>query len=294
MMSATYENPYTLFMPRAEAMPVLLSIPHSGTHYLQAFLDRSSLDEMQIRQSEDSFIDMFFAMAAHYGAHVLIANYPRAFVDLNRAENELDPYLIKQKLKKSDINFSTRTAAGLGVIPRVVAENTPIYPDKIDLKEAQKRLTHIYRPFHNALQQTITHIKQKFGYVILLDMHSMPSHLLDDIATHHNEPMIDITIGDKYGRACATHVSVAIASYFRDRNYHVSLNQPYSGGFITTHYGKPTKAQHAVQIEINRKLYMDEKKFMPHEGFETLRAHLHGLVSYIARSSISYDLFKAG
>jgi N-formylglutamate amidohydrolase len=258
---------------------LLLTSPHSGAHYPKSFIDASRLDAHAIRQSEDMFVDALLAKAPAHGIGVLSANYPRAYVDLNRAPYELEQALFKDALPAHIDRYSARAAAGLGTVPRLVAEKTPIYDGKLSFAEAERRIQNVYHPFHRKLEDTLHTLLHSFGYAVLLDTHSMPSQ-----ATRLSSKgrRIDFVLGDRYGRSCDARLSDWLERDLTARGWQVARNKPYAGGFITDRYGRPADGMHAVQIEINRAIYMDEKNYTKHAGFTRLQNDLTGLVAALA------------
>ena len=259
--------------------PLLLTSPHSGSHYPQSFLDASRLDRHQIRQSEDMFVDALLAQAPSHGIGVLSANYPRAYVDLNRAPYELEQALFEDTLPSHIDRHSARAAAGLGTVPRLVAENTPIYDGKLNFAEAEQRIETVYHPFHRKLEAALRGLQNRFGYAVLLDAHSMPSQATRLSA---NGRRIDFVLGDRHGRSCDARLADWLDAELTARGWQVSRNKPYAGGYITERYGRPADGVHAVQLEINRAIYMDETSYSKHAGFRRLQKDLTTLVSAFA------------
>ena len=258
---------------------LLLTSPHSGAHYPKSFIDASRLDAHAIRQSEDMFVDALLAKAPAHGIGVLSANYPRDYVDLNRAHYELEQALFKDALPAHIDRYSARAAAGLGTVPRLVAEKTPIYDGKLSFAEAERRIQNVYHPFHRKLEDTLHTLLHSFGYAVLLDTHSMPSQ-----ATRLSSKgrRIDFVLGDRYGRSCDARLSDWLERDLTARGWQVARNKPYAGGFITDRYGRPADGTHAVQIEINRAIYMDENNYTKHAGFDRLQNDLTGLFAALA------------
>jgi N-formylglutamate amidohydrolase len=254
--------------------PLLLTSPHSGAHYPKSFIDASRLDAHAIRQSEDMFVDALLARAPQHGIGVLSANYPRAYVDLNRAPYELEQALFEDTLPAHIDRHSARAAAGLGTVPRLVAENTPIYDGKLSFAEAENRIENVYQPFHRKLENQLGALQKTFGYAVLLDTHSMPSQAARLSADGRR---IDFVLGDRHGRSCDARLSDWLDRELSARGWTVARNKPYAGGYITDRYGRPANGMHAVQIEINRAIYMDEVNYAKHAGFGKLQDDLTAL-----------------
>lgn len=293
-------------LPSGLVSPVLLVSPHSGADYSKEFLRLSCLDMKDIRKSEDAYVDRLFEGASlaenmHFNPIMIRALFPRAFIDVNRGIYEIDPTMFEGDVPLQLQGASPNVAAGLGVIPRIVAKGYEIYDGKLDYCEAKSRLDEYYKPFHAAILGLITKIKEIHGYCILLDCHSMPHSSVSGVKTwsftngdtakggdsRNSEAgkVADFTIGDCFGITADSSIPLLIENYLRNcvnidgqSKYEVWKNRPYAGGYITRHYGKPEDNIHAIQIEINRSLYMDEKTYEKLPHFDDLAKNLVGLV----------------
>ncbi len=274
-MSAT---PFHLHMPPELASCVVFASPHSGSDYPERFLRTTVLDQHEIRTSEDAFVDVLFDCAPQFGAPLLCAGAPRAYVDLNRATDEMDPALI-EGMRRTGHN--PRVASGLGVVPRVVAGGRAIYRGKLSRLEAERRISQIWRPYHDRLQALLTDAHGRFGEAILIDCHSMPHEALDG-AVRHGVPRPEVVIGDRFGASAASDIVERVEAAFATAGFVVARNAPFAGAFTTQHYGRPSRAQHAVQVEIDRSLYMNETRITPNTRFEDVRAALRGVVAELA------------
>jgi N-formylglutamate amidohydrolase len=234
---------------------MVLNSPHSGSRYPRRFLEASRLDALTLRRSEDSFVDELVAPCVAVGAPLLRAHFPRAYIDVNREPFELDPQMFEGRLPDFANTRSLRVAAGLGSIPRVVGDAQPIYRGPIPVSEGLARIATLHRPYHARLAGLLDRARERFGFVILLDCHSMPSSSVEAGAC-------DIVLGDRFGSSAAGWIVDALEQSLRHSGLAVRRNKPYAGGYITEHYGAPAKARHAVQIEINRALYMDERRIL--------------------------------
>ena len=268
-----------ILAPTEQRVPLVFSSPHSGRDYPADFLAASKLDAMAIRRSEDSFVDELFSHVPYHGAPLLKALFPRAFVDPNREPYELDPSMFRQPLPKFVNRRSPRVAAGLGTIARVVASGAEIYSCKLDFEEVVARIERCYRPYHEALEDLITQTRTMFGTCILIDCHSMPSigGPMENDAGRRRQ--VDFILGDAHGRACARPLTMLVEETLRGMGYSVVRNTPYSGGFITRNYGRPERGVHALQIEINRALYMDETTFERTAGLAKVTADMNDLAA---------------
>ena len=264
------DTAFDLLRPAEQRVPFLFNSPHSGADYPERFLAQSRLDRRQIRKSEDAFVDRLYDFVVAQGAPLLRARFPRAYVDVNRQWNELDPAMFAGPLAMAANSLSPRVVGGLGLIPRIVGEGVSIYPGRLDPAEAEMRIASCYHPYHAALSGLIDETCARFGFAVLIDCHSMPGAI-----THpESGDAPDMIIGDRFGQSASPVLTGSIIALLRARGYAVSLNRPYAGGFITEHYGRPAENVHAVQIEISRRLYMDEARFELHRGYGRLRADL--------------------
>ncbi len=268
--------PYTLHAPRRIATPLVFASPHSGRLYTPEFCARTALTARQLRSSEDAFVDRLFAAAPHHGAPLLAASLPRAWLDLNRAPDELDPALIDGARRGVQ---SPRVASGLGVVPRVVSNGRTIYRGKITPAEAEARIRGVWHPYHARLARLMDDARARFGQAILLDCHSMPHEALEMAAMGGRRP--DLVLGDRYGAAAHPRIVDLVEAEFRAAGFTVSRNAPFAGAYITQHYGRPERGSHAIQVEIDRALYMDEATIAPHAGFDEIKARIDGVVAAI-------------
>lgn len=259
-------SPFKQFLPDEQTHPVVINSPHSGAYYPASFLKASRLGNLAIRRSEDFAVDQMVKHASDHGMPVMTATYPRAFLDLNREPYELDQAMFDDDLPDFANQRSIRVSGGLGTVPRVVAEGEPIYRDRMPVSDAIDRINAIYRPYHTALQYLLARTHVTFDTAVLLDFHSMPS---SSIAAERGR-RADIVLGDRYSTSCDPSVLLHAKSILVDLGYDVSINKPYAGGFITEHYGRPQNGLHALQIEINRGLYMDETRIQKAPEFDDL------------------------
>ena len=269
---------YHISLPAKRTSCVVFSSPHSGRDYPAEFLQCSVLDRHAIRSSEDAFVDMLFEPAAEYGAPLLKSAVPRAYLDLNRAAEELDPALIEGARRSG---HNPRVASGLGVIPRVVANGRAIYRGKLPMAEAQRRIESYWHPYHARLQSLLDESRRQFGQAILIDCHSMPREAVAGLARNRSTRP-EIVLGDRFGASASAEVVDRIEAAFVAAGLTVSRNAPFAGAYVTQTYGRPSRHQHAVQIEIDRSLYIDEAKIEPNENFETFRRVLRTVIAEIA------------
>lgn len=274
---AEIEASHEILMPERQSLPLVFASPHSGNRYPEDFVAASRLDRLTLRRSEDCFVDDIFADAPQWGAPLIRALFPRAFVDPNREPFELDPAMFHDELPTYANTRSPRVASGLGTIARVVANGAEIYRHKLSFAEALARIRHCYWPYHNALRELIDETRERFGYCILVDCHSMPS-VGGPMDRDPGLSRVDFVLGDCHGTACAAAVMETAACALEDEGYVVTRNAPYSGGFVTRHYGRPVEQVHALQVEINRMLYMDEDRIMRSAELPLLRRKVGALI----------------
>jgi N-formylglutamate amidohydrolase len=266
--------PFTVDRPEALKLPLVFNSPHSGRVYPKAFLAASRLDSLALRRSEDSYVEELFAFVTGLGAPLLHAHFPRAFLDVNREPYELDPVLFRDGLPHYANTQSVRVVGGLGTIARIVSESDEIYRGPLTVGEALERINRLYTPYHDTLSALLAEAHRAFGCAVLIDCHSMPSNPI----TEQGGARPDFVLGDRFGTSCNGDLTRLAADKLSSLGYAVALNRPYAGGYITEHYGRPHKAQHVLQIEINRALYMDETSFEKSGGFERLRTDLESMV----------------
>jgi N-formylglutamate amidohydrolase len=271
--SAPFEtDPFEILRPARRLCPLVFNSPHSGSLYPADFLASSRLDPVSLRRSEDMFVDEIFAGVVNRGSPMLRARFPRAYLDVNREPFELDPRMFDGRLPDHCNTRSMRVAGGLGTIARIVGEGQEIYAGKLRVEDALQRIESLYRPYHHALRDLLEETRTEFGFVLLIDCHSMPSgpHL------HAEGLKPDVVLGDRYGTSCSRVFVDAAEEALHAAGYRISRNKPYAGGFITEHYGRPPSGIHALQIEINRSLYMDERRQTRSAAFgRTARNMMH-------------------
>ncbi|WP_322891251.1 MULTISPECIES: N-formylglutamate amidohydrolase [unclassified Yoonia] len=278
--------PYQLALPEGRTTSVVFASPHSGRDYPAAFLRRAVLDAQEIRSSEDAFVDLLFDTVPLHGAPFLTATAPRAFLDLNRGPDEFDPALIEGARRNA---HNPRIASGLGVIPRVVANGRQIYHGKLTLAEAHLRVTQYWRPYHDRLQTLLDESITTFGEAILIDCHSMPHEALENMGpAGAGRP--DVVLGDRFGATASGAVVDQVEAAFVAAGLKVARNMPFAGAYITQHYGRPSRNQHAIQVEIDRALYMDEKSLTPSAGFDAFRDLLAAVIADLANIGRVHDL----
>lgn len=275
---------YHLARPASLTTSVVFASPHSGRDYAKSFLRQAMLSASEIRSSEDAYIDLLFETAPDHGAPFLTASAPRAFLDLNRGPDELDPALIEGVRRPA---HNPRIASGLGVIPRVVANGRHIYSGKLPLAEAHDRIANYWRPYHDQLQTLLDESINTFGEAILIDCHSMPHEALENVGPP-GASRPDIVIGDRFGATASSWVVEHAEAAFASAGLRVARNMPFAGAFIAQHYGRPSRGQHALQVEIDRGLYMNERTLEPNANFTPFKTLLQAVIAQVA------DIGRAG
>ncbi len=251
-----FDPPFQIVEPERWRAPIIFNSPHSGSNYPDEFLLASRVDLSSLRRSEDSFVDEIISGLSGLGFPVVSVNFPRSYVDVNREPYELDPRMFTGRLPSFANTRSMRVAGGLGTIPRLVGDGQEIYRERLDVEEAMRRIETLYKPYHRALRRLIAKAHEAFGLAILVDCHSMPSVGL----SRDEARRADIVIGDRYGTSCAPLLTDVVEDTMASLGYSTGRNKPYAGGFITEHYGNPVNGLHAIQIELNRAIYMDERR----------------------------------
>lgn len=269
--------PYTIYRPARQTMPVVFASPHSGQDYPADFVAEARLDPLALRRSEDSFVDEIFAAAPAHGAPLLAATFPRVWCDVNREPWELDPGMFDGPLPPWVNTSSPRVGAGLGTIARIVATGETIYRRRLRFSEAEARIRACWEPYHAALSRLIADTRARFGVCLLVDCHSMPAHP----AQAANPP--DMVLGDAHGTACAPRATRLVEEALVGLGYRVRRNDPYAGGYVTRHYGRPREGVHALQIELARALYMDEARIERGPGLPALARNVTTLIGHLAR-----------
>lgn len=274
------DNPgqaFDITRPEVLTSPVVFASPHSGCRYPEAFLKMSRLDNRAIRRSEDAFVDALFAPAPGFGAPLLRAHFPRAYVDANRESYELDQDMFAEPLPDWVNTTSSRVQAGLGTVAKVVAGGAEIYRDQLKFDEVHRRIKTFHRPYHEALDSLIQDALSKFGACLLIDCHSMPSSALTHLSGAPGLP--DIILGDCHGISCSQGITQTTETTLRDLGLSVDRNRPYAGGFTTRHYANKYDNVQTLQIEINRALYMDEVHIRRHAGFDRTAERMRMLIA---------------
>ena len=272
------DPPFEIREPEEIRGGILFNSPHSGRVYPRNFLIASRLDLLTLRRSEDSFVDELVAGVVRRGYPLMLAHFPRCYVDVNREPYELDPRMFEGRLPSFANTRSMRVAGGLGTIARVAGDAQEIYDRRLSVDDGLRRIETLYKPYHRALRRLFTRIHRDFGAAVLIDCHSMPSAA----GPRDERPRADVVLGDRYGTSCVAAVSETAEAILKGLGYTVSRNKPYAGGFVTEHYGNPATGLHSLQLEVNRALYMDERRYECTPSFARLAADLETLADCLA------------
>jgi N-formylglutamate deformylase len=264
-LAALFAEPFRIHRPFRQTVPFVFASPHSGRAYPASFIAMSRLGATSLRRSEDAFVDELFCGAVALGAPLIAARFPRAFLDVNRSPSEIDAGMFDGALGIAIDAPSPRVTAGLGVIPRIVRDGADIYRGKLQPRDAEERLARLYRPYHEALARLIDETRELFGVAVVVDCHSMPSAAA----------IPDIVFGDRYGMAAAPAVTRVAELAFEAQGFSHARNAPYAGGYTTHLHGRRDRDVHALQVEINRALYLDEERIAKGPRFEIVHARLN-------------------
>jgi N-formylglutamate amidohydrolase len=280
---AQAEPPFVLIEPLRRTAPLIFASPHSGRRYPPELLADARVSLISLRRSEDAYVDELFAGAAAHGAAVLSATIARAYVDLNRDPAELDPDMFDERPPPSPHATSARVQAGLGAIPRISGDGQTIYRRKLSLEDAERRINTVHRPYHALLQNLVAETKEQFGCAVLIDCHSMPNNSRGAHAP-------DVVLGDRFGASCHPSVTALAEATLRRQGYRVARNTPFAGGHTTQSYGRPAHGVHALQIEINRGLYIDERTLERTNGYVRVRADMTRLAEALSAAALHKSL----
>ncbi len=272
------DPPVEISRPAVQTSPWVFASPHSGRAYPPEFLKVAALAAPRLRASEDAYVDDLFAAAPSLGAPLLRAVFPRAYVDVNRHPWELDPDMFVGRLSQCIQPRSPRAAAGLGAVPRIVGDGLELYDAPLPAAEAERRLRRCHHPYHDALSGLLSETRVQFRTHILVDCHSMPS------AGHGR---VDVVLGDRFGSSCAGDVTDLLEAALRAEGLRVTRNTPYAGGYSTERYGRNAARGHAIQIELNRGLYLDETAVRRRADFPALRSAMTRVMAHVLEAELT-------
>jgi N-formylglutamate amidohydrolase len=272
--------PFRRLGPESPATPVVLSVPHAGRDYSDALLNASRLPRPKLEALEDRLVDRLVWRAVAAGAPAFIADVPRAEIDLNRDEREVDPAMVVPRPRPSPLADTPRTRGGLGLVPARLAGAGAIWRQRLGAEELARRIERVHRPYHAALEAALEAARARFGIAILLDCHSMPPRRAEG-----GEP--PVVLGDRYGTSIAPALADAAEAAVRQAGYRVGRNNPYAGGHITSVHGRPAEGLHALQIEIDRSLYLGPDLKEPGPGFDRVAALIADVAAALAARALA-------
>lgn len=261
--------------PQKTAIPIVVSSPHSGEKYFPDFLQMTRLSLRELQQTEDRFVDGLFNYTPEMGGTLLTTEFPRVWCDVNRDCRELDPGMFRPALPSEGLVQSAKVRAGFGVIPRCASQGRPIYTHCLPVEEIHRRLQLAWIPYHESLNRLLKELKQQFGFVILLEAHSMPPL--------PQARACDMVIGDMHGKSCSQHLTETVQQSLCQLGYEVRRNVPYAGGYITSHYGRPAEGIYAIQLEVCRSRYLNPATLQPSRGFLQVQSDMAVLLETLSR-----------
>lgn len=271
-------EPFTLSYPTVGAIPLICDSPHSGTMYPADF--QPALAMPILRSGEDTFVDELWEAIPAVGGTLLVANFPRSYIDPNREGDDIDPNILAEPWPTM-LHPSEKSRLGHGLIWRL-AKKQPIYDRKLWVAEVENRIGTYYEPYHNALSKSIDMAHERFGVVWHLNLHSMPSNSYEVLELDTDKPLADFVLGDRDGTTCDPTLVGVIEDFLQECGYTVARNDPFRGVALIGKIGRPQDNRHSLQIEINRALYMDEDSFEKSANFKTIQNDLSDLSMHVA------------
>lgn len=270
--------PFRRLGPEKPGSPVVLSVPHAGRAYSEGLLASARLSRARLESLEDRLVDRLVWRAVEAGAAALVADSPRAEIDLNRDERELDPAMVMPRPAAEATVESPRTRGGLGLIPARIAGSGAIWRQRIAAAEVERRVERIHRPYHAALEAELQAVRSRFGIAILLDCHSMPPRGAGGEA--------GVVLGDRHGGSMAETLVAAAEAAARGAGFKVARNAPYAGGYITERHGRPPRGIHALQLELDRSLYLAPDLRTTGPGFDRTARLVAAIAGALAAAAL--------
>jgi N-formylglutamate amidohydrolase len=277
------DTPFFRVGPARPASPVVLSVPHAGRAYRSELLKSARVPKSALEALEDRLVDRLVWRAVQDGAAAVVALAPRAEIDLNRDEREIDPAQVAPPPPASAVLPSARTRGGLGLIPSRIAGSGAIWLRRLGQDELRRRVETIHRPFHQAIAEALAAARDRFGVAILLDCHSMPPRAAPPGAA----PMPLLVFGDRHGTSIAPALLEAAIAAADRMGYSSACNSPYAGGYVVSRHGAPAANCHALQIEIDRSAYLDPTLKAPGPGFDRAARLLAAIAAAVADQALS-------
>jgi N-formylglutamate amidohydrolase len=271
-------DPYVLTLPTRSAIPLVCDSPHSGVIYPADF--QASLPTSILRSGEDTYVEELWQAIPRVGGTLLAANFPRTYIDPNRELDDIDPNILAEPWT-SELHPSEKSRLGHGLLWHM-AKKQPIYDRKLWVSEVENRIGSYYEPYHQALGEQIEAAHERFGVVWHLNLHSMPSDSYEVLEIESDKPLADFVLGDRDGTTCDPSFTQFVRDAFTAQGYRVAVNDPYKGVEIVRVHGRPAEGRHSLQIEINRRLYMDEVSLAPNAGYKTLERNLRAFAADLA------------
>jgi N-formylglutamate deformylase len=271
---------FTLLAPSGPPVPLVLDSPHSGTTYPDDF--RAAVGAELLRHAEDTYVDELYASGPAHGATLIAADFPRSYIDANRSLLDIDPALLDAPWPGPAI-ASRKTELGIGLIWRVLDSGQPIYARKLSVEEVKQRIVRYHQPYQRAVKDALDAAHEHFGAVWHLNLHSMPAVSGNISEEGPGKPRADFVLGDRDGTTCDGEFTDTVASALRAMGYHVKINDPYKGVELVRAFSDPGDGRHSLQVEVNRRLYMDERTRVKSPGFDALQKDLDGLLATVAR-----------
>ncbi|MFN3820643.1 N-formylglutamate amidohydrolase [Blastomonas sp.] len=262
----------------AEArLPVLVAVPHAGRDYPDETVFNARVAPHVLERLEDRHVDLLASGIAASGCATLIAHAARAWVDLNRAPSEIDPHMVSNAPRTAFAQPSAKVRGGLGLVPRRLADHGELWRRPWTRESIALRVSQMHDPYHQALADALAALRARFGCALLVDLHSMPP-----LKPEGSAPVARIVVGDRYGRSAGASLCDLAVRTLTQRGFEVALNHPYAGGYVLERHGRPTRDVHALQIEVDRSLYLDDALSQPGEGMEHTRDAVCHLVRTLA------------
>ncbi len=268
--------PFSIFNEESLDFPVLVSVPHAGRDYAPAIHDNLAVPAASLVRLEDRYADRLVTGAVAAGFTTLVAREPRAWIDLNRGHRELDADMLSGVPRHQLPEPSRKVRGGLGLVPRRLNGTGELWRRKWTWDDVRQRVDHSHAPYHSLVERTLDRMREKFGGAILLDVHSMPP------LTDENQDDVDIVIGDRFGRSSGSRYAELALAFCHQSGLRGQLNHPYAGGYILERHGRPDEDIHALQLEIDRRCYLDKALLEPGDGLPAMAVRVKELASLLA------------
>jgi N-formylglutamate amidohydrolase len=286
-------TPFTVFNTESPSLPLLLSVPHAGRDYPAELIANLRVPTAELLRLEDRYADRLLQPAIAAGFPAIVAHRARAWIDLNRAESDIDVQMLVGSQRGLVTIPSAKARSGLGLIPRRLQSCGELWRGPLHLDDVERRIIEVHRPFHQKVAAILSALQARFGIAILLDIHSMPPippRLGTDISV---EKPPQIVLGDRFGRSAASVHAELVMAHARGQGFDVALNHPYSGDYILTLHGQPQRAVHALQLEVDRSLYLDSDLREPSRSIGPMAQFVHDVASLLVDQAVGQKLAEA-